>query len=110
VIRNVRFGNIPGRALRTITMVHTTHNGAADTSSRNETYVYDYQGQVGNSFRVYFLEQATQNIAGGLAPCNNTTSRPEIRGITCPMTGSPPTPPPPPPLAPSAPGNVRIIR
>jgi hypothetical protein len=87
-------------------MVHTTHSGKADMNSRNETFVYDYQGQVGNNFRVYFLEQATQNIAGGLAPCNNTTSRPEIRGITCPMTGTPPTLP----TAPSAPGNVRIIR
>ncbi len=43
----------------------------------------------------------------GVAPCNNTTARPEVSGITCPMTG---TPPPPAPAAPAAPTNLRIIR
>jgi hypothetical protein len=45
--------------------------------------VHDYQGQAGNNFRVYFAEQASQNLYGGLAPCHDTTTRPEIDGITC---------------------------
>jgi hypothetical protein len=87
IIRNVRFDALPGRSLRSISMDYDLHNGSADLSSKDEVFVYDYQGQSGNNFRVYYREQATQNIAGGLAPCNNTTTRPEIDGITCPMTG-----------------------
>jgi hypothetical protein len=117
VIRNVRFGALPGRSLRTITMQYDTHGGAADLTSSDQTFVYGYQGQAGNDFRVYYTQQATQNIAGGIAPCNNTTTRPEISGITCPMTGSPSTPPPPPPptptplppAVPSAPTNLRVV-
>ena len=30
----------------------------------------------------HFVEQATQNIAGGRAPCTDTTTHPEIDGIT----------------------------
>jgi hypothetical protein len=74
----------PGQPLRTIGM---DYNAAGFTNKKYEIFVYDYQGQAGNNFRVYWREQATQNIAGGLAPCNDTTSRPEIDGITCPMTG-----------------------
>ena len=37
--------------------------------------MYDYQGQAGNNFRVYFREQATQNLYGGLAPCTDTTTQ-----------------------------------
>jgi hypothetical protein len=74
----------PGQPLRTIGM---DYNAAGFTNKKHEIFVYDYQGQAGNNFRVYWREQATQNIAGGLAPCNDTTSRLEIDGITCPMTG-----------------------
>ena len=44
-------------------------------------------------------EQATQNLYGGLAPCTNTTPRPEIDGITC--TGG---------FPPLAPTGFRIVR
>jgi hypothetical protein len=74
----------PGQPLRTIDM---DYNAAGFTNKKYEIFVYDYQGQAGNNFRVYWREQANQNIAGGLAPCNDTTTRPEIDGITCPMTG-----------------------
>jgi hypothetical protein len=30
-----------------------------------------------------FHPQATANLYGGIAPCSNTTARPEIDGITC---------------------------
>ena len=59
-------------------------------------FVYDYQGQAGQHFRVYWHEQATQDIAGSRAPCTDTTTHPEIDGITCPLTEGPgplPTPP-----------------
>jgi hypothetical protein len=49
----------------------------------------------GSDFRVYFHQQANQSLYGGLAPCSNTTARPEIDGITCPMTGVQPGPRPP---------------
>jgi hypothetical protein len=62
--------------------------------------VFDYQGQAGRNFRVYFRPQATQNLYGGIAPCADTTSRPEIDGITCPLTGTPL----------SAPTGLRVVR
>ena len=63
---------------------------------RYEVFVYGYQGQAGRNFRVYWHEQATQSIAGGRVPCTDTTTYPEIDGITCALTegpGSVPTPP-----------------
>jgi hypothetical protein len=83
----------PGRPLRTIEM--DSHTGPNTyPNARYEVFVYDYQGQAGNNFRVYWREQADQNIAGGRAPCNDTTTHPEIDGITCPLTGGTiPSPP-----------------
>jgi hypothetical protein len=69
-------------------------------SIRQLIFLYDYQGQTGNDFRVYFREQATQNLYGGVAPCADTTSRPEIDGITCSMTG---------PDIPAPPTSLRIV-
>ena len=69
--------------------------GNSQPNDRYEVFVYDYQRQAGNNFRVYFREQATQNLYGGLAPCTDTTTRPEIDGITCPATGGPLGPPSP---------------
>ena len=106
IIRNVSFAALPGRSLRTITMDFEDHG---DTNSDDRTFVYNYQGQEGNDFRVYYNEQATQNIAGGLAPCTNTTARPEIDGISCPMSGTPPPEPTSLTLPPTAPTNVRIV-
>ncbi len=88
VLRNNVVIPWPGQPLRTI---ETQFQSGTDTypNVRYEIFVQDYQGQAGNNFRVYWREQATQNIAGGLAPCNNTTSRPEVDGITC-VTGQMP--------------------
>ena len=83
-LRNNVVSPWPGRPLQTIGM---DYNAAGFTNKKYEVFVYDYQGQAGNNFRVYWHEQASQNIAGGLAPCNDTTTRPEIDGITCPATG-----------------------
>jgi hypothetical protein len=91
----------PGRQLQTIDMSHSLSQGNSQPDDTFNVFVLDYQGQAGNDFRVYFPVQATEPYYGGLAPCSDTTTRPEIQGITCPMTGSPPPPPPPP-----APGDV----
>jgi hypothetical protein len=89
VLRNNRVRAWPGRSLRTIQMDHNLSRGNSQPTDRYEIFVYDYQGETGNDFRVYFHEQAGQNLYGGMAPCANTTARPEIDGITCPMTGAP---------------------
>ncbi len=91
----------PGRPLATIDMNHTLSQGNSQPNDTYNVFVLDYQGQPGQDFRVYFGIQATQPLYGGLAPCSDTASRPEIAGITCPMTGTPPTPP-----SPTPPGNV----
>jgi hypothetical protein len=85
----------PGQPLRTIGMEFQS-GPSAYPNVRYEVFVYDYQGQAGQHFRVYWHEQATQDIAGGRAPCTDTTTHPEIDGITCPLTEGPgpiPTPP-----------------
>ena len=106
VLRNNRITPWPGQPLRTIDMFHNTSRTNNQPNDKYEIFVYDYQGQTGNNFRVYFNQQATQNLYGGLAPCNNTTTRPEIDGITCPMTGT--TPPPSDTTAPSTPSNLLV--
>ena len=103
VLRNNTVRPWPGRALETIQMSHTMARGNSQPDDKYDVFVYDYQGQAGNNFRVYFHPQATQNLYGGVAPCGNTTMRPEVDGITCPLAGTAPT-------APSAPTGVRIIR
>jgi hypothetical protein len=73
----------------------------SDIVSVEHSVIYDSTTGDGNNFRVYFRQQANQNLYGGLAPCSKTTTRPEIDGITCPMTGIPPG-------GPSAPTGIRI--
>jgi hypothetical protein len=100
----------PGQPLRTIAMTHTLSKGNSQPNDKYEVFVFDYQGQVGNNFRSYFGVQSTQNLYGGVAPCSNTSARPEVGGITCAMTGTPPPPPPnSTPLPPAAPTNVRVV-
>jgi hypothetical protein len=82
-LRNNRVRPWPGRPLRTIEMDHDLSQGNSQPDARYEVVVYDYQGQTGASFRVYFPIQASENLYGGPAPCRNTTARPEIAGITC---------------------------
>jgi hypothetical protein len=103
VLRNNRVRAWPGRPLQTIDMNHHLTRGNSQPNDQYDVYVYDYQGQTGQNFRVYFHPQATQNVYGGVAPCSNTTARPEVSGITCPLTGSPGTPP-------TTPRGVRIVQ
>ena len=96
----LRHNNIhawPGQPLRTIDMFHTLARGNAQPGDQYEILVYDYQGQPGNNFRAFYGVQATQNLYGGVAPCNDTTTHPEVNGITCaatlPSDGSGPSTP-----------------
>jgi G8 domain len=84
-IWNSRFEAWPGRPLQTIEMNWRTDRGNSHTTATDQVFVYGYQGNSSNNFRVFYREQASQNIAGGYATCNDVTSRPEIDGITCPV-------------------------
>jgi hypothetical protein len=86
IMRNTVITPWPGQPLRTIGMDFQS-TGASYPNVRYDVLVYDYQGQAGNNVQVYWHEQATQNIAGGRAPC--TATRPEIDGLVCPIAGSP---------------------
>jgi hypothetical protein len=95
-VRHVTFVAWPGQPLRSIGMNWRTDRANTDTQAKDQMFVYTYQGNLNDSFQVYYTEQATQNIAGGLAPCNAT--RPEIDGLVCSVSGSPTdTMPPAPP-------------
>jgi hypothetical protein len=101
LLRNNRVQAWPGQPLRTVEMAYNTSRGNTQLFDTYAVFVYDYQGQPGNDFRVYWREQATQNIAGGVAPCTNTATHPEIDGITCAMSGEPP-------IVPAAPSNLVV--
>jgi hypothetical protein len=100
ILRNNRVSAWPGQPLRTIEMDHDLSKANSQPDDKYEVWVYDYQGQAGNDFRAFYGVQASQNLYGGLAPCSNTTARPEVSGITCPMSGSPGMP--------AKPTNLRI--
>jgi hypothetical protein len=95
----------PGQPLRTVSMHHHTDRGHSQPNGKYDVFVYGYQGQSGLNFRVYFHEQASQDLYGGLAACSDTTSHPDVAGITCAIApGGPPV------TAPAAPSNVHITR
>jgi hypothetical protein len=85
----------PGQPLRTIQMVHDVKKHPNSQSSEPYTVTADdYQGS-GAGFRVYFAVQGTTSqFYGGAAPCNDTTTRAEVAGITCTTatSRSPPAP------------------
>lgn len=90
ILRNNRITAWPGQPLRSIDMFHSLAQGNNQPGDIYYVRVYDYQGQAGNNFQAYFGVQATQNLYGGLAPCTDTTTRPEVNGITCSIAALPP--------------------
>jgi hypothetical protein len=83
-IRNVRFDPMPGSSeFVTIDMDWDVSIGNPHPQIHDEVFVYSYQGVATDNFRVYYSEQATQNVAGGPAPCTNR--RTEIDGLVCPI-------------------------
>ena len=79
----------PGQPLRTIEMNHNLGQGNNQPFDPYRVQVYNYQAPGGPNFQVYYHQQATQNLYGGLAPCTDTTTRPEIDGITCTISAAP---------------------
>jgi hypothetical protein len=61
-------------------------NAQNNTTQLDQVLVYGYQDNSADNFEVYYTEQGTQNVAGGRAPC--TSTRPEIGGIVCPISGA----------------------
>jgi hypothetical protein len=95
VIRNSTFGAYPGRP-RTAAIRRTWNTTARPDTAYNPTVldeikVYRYNGAEADHFKAYYAEQATQDIAGGLAPPDATT-RADILGIVATSPGE--TPPP----------------
>jgi hypothetical protein len=77
VIRNVKFDLVPenlvsaDNILRKIHMGYNLQSGAAGLSQLDETYVYDYDQNAGENFRLYYTQQRaefimeqTRNLAG----------------------------------------------
>jgi hypothetical protein len=77
--------NVKLLGARTIDMDWSV-TGQSNTTQKDELLVYSYQGNASDNFRVYYDVQATQNVAGGLAPCYAT--RAEISGIVCGIAGT----------------------
>jgi hypothetical protein len=88
ILRNLTFAAWPGSNFSTIDMDWDVWRGdLANTSQRDEVKVYQYQGNPADNFQTYYTVQATQNVAGGVAPCSNT--RPEIQGLVCSIATEP---------------------
>jgi hypothetical protein len=102
VVRNSTFAAWPGSSYRAISMSWASQpTSQHNTTQLDELLVYAYQGSATDNFRVYYSAQATQNVAGGLAPC--TSTRPEIQGLVCPIAAEPGGG-----SAPAAPSDLRI--
>jgi hypothetical protein len=84
LMRNNRISAWPGQPLRTISTSDNAGCSPSYPNTRYDLYVYNYQKGVEN-FRVYWNE----NIHGGLPGTCTATTRPEIDGRVCPMTGLP---------------------
>jgi hypothetical protein len=99
---NTRFEVMAGSPLSTIEMDWSLAQGNSHPQIPDRLFVFDYQGIAGDDFQVFYAEQATQNIAGGLATC--TSTRAAIDGLVCPTNE-----PRPPGGPPSAIGGVRVV-
>jgi hypothetical protein len=83
-VRNSRFSAMPGRPHRAISR-HWDLNARPPMHYNlpvpDILRVYGFQGNPQDNFQIYYGEQATQDVAGGIAPC--TTRRPDIEGLVC---------------------------
>jgi hypothetical protein len=83
--RRIIANNVNFLGGRTISMDWTV-DAQTNTTQRDTILVYAYKGVAADDFQVFYNQQATQNVAGGLAPCGN--HRPEINGIVCSTAAS----------------------
>ena len=127
-LRNIVFGPHLGSS-NTATTIQMVYHKGANLIQKNEVHVYNYNGVQGDNFQVYYTQQAPDfivpqstntmiaspeagltnqenwnkygiAIAGSVARCLDNTTRPEIKGFTCPLLNQDP-------IAPSAPTNLR---
>jgi hypothetical protein len=132
VIRNSKFGPPVADGASAIAMAFTPRP-IANLVQQDRVFVYDFNRERGNSFQVFYREQAPdfvipaagtigkaqaglsnqvnwqrfgQAIAGQIATC--TATRPQIAGFVCPSTDTPEQSAA--ASAPSAPRNVKLIR
>ena len=83
--RTIVANNVNFLGTTTIGMSWET-SAQSNTTQRDTVLVYGYKGVPSDNFQVYYNQQASQNVAGGLAPCGN--HRPEINGIVCSTAAS----------------------
>src|SRR2546425_2044452 len=83
--RTVIANNVNFQGTKTISMDWTV-DAQSNTSQRDSVLIYEYKGVPSDDFQVFYNQQATQNVAGGVAPCANHRS--EIDGIVCATTAS----------------------
>ena len=84
-IRNVRFDPFPNTNLntypyQTISMDFVPRDGA-DYVQKDEVFVYDYNGQIGDNFQLYYLEQAPSFIVPATTyygPDANNDGQPDL--------------------------------
>jgi hypothetical protein len=88
-LRNNRVQPWPGEPLRTISMEHEVSRPNNHTDEPYQVTVLDYQGTPGDDFRIFFEEQANEEVYGERDSCAEPGSRAEIDGITCAQTATP---------------------
>jgi hypothetical protein len=87
ILRNLRFQPWPRLANINISMNWNAPVGGNyqfNTTQTDRTLVYQHNGVVGDNLQIFFWQQATLPVAGGLAPC--ATTRSGISGIACRLT------------------------
>jgi hypothetical protein len=82
VLRNVRFQARPGAGLTALRMSWNADGSSQyNTTQSDKTFVFQHNGVLGDDLQVFYSVQATQAVAGGLAPC--TSTRTGIQGLSC---------------------------
>lgn len=99
-LRNVRFST-PSGDLGGVTSTKIYTHWANDQGGNVSPQVsdrmvfHDLNGNTADDGEIYYLEQATQAIAGTTPPITGATTRPDIRGLVVGGAVQPPPPPPP---------------
>jgi hypothetical protein len=86
-IRNFQHTTFSGVAARTIVKAFT-NDGNFQPNLPETVMVENYNGTTAD-FQLYYVEQISSAVAGGLAPCSDTTTYPAITGVVCNITPSP---------------------
>jgi hypothetical protein len=85
ILRNLRFQPWPRLSNVNLQMnwnVPAAGDPQFNPTQVDRTFVYQHNGVADDNFQLYFQRQATEPVAGGLAPC--TATRTGITGLVCP--------------------------